>query len=83
MTSCFELSDARLMYENDVISEVEIITSEDGRYTICFTSKSGQQFFLKTQRGSIRYFKTLDSAFATIESLGYAVSKLIVVKKGE
>lgn len=83
MTDCFELSDAKLMQENGVISKVEIITEESNGYVITFLGKNGQQFYLKTQRGSIRYFKTLDSAFNTIQTLGYDVSKLVVVNKGE
>ncbi|ODS12414.1 hypothetical protein VSF3289_02718 [Vibrio scophthalmi] len=81
MVDCFELSDAKLMQENGVISKVEIITEESNRYMITFLGKNGQKFYLKTQRGNIRYFKTLDSAFNTIQSLGYDVSKLVVVDK--
>lgn len=83
MADCFELSDARLMQKNGVISKVEIIPQDNSRYVIAFVGHNGQHFNLKTQRGSIRHFKTLDSAFSTIESLGFSVSKLVVVNKGE
>lgn len=83
MNDCYELSDARLMQENGVIANIEIVIEESNLYMIIFLGKNGKQFHLKTQRGSIRYFKTLDSALNTIQSLGYDVSKLVVMKKGE
>lgn len=82
MDDCFELSHARLMYENGVISKVEIIPDRDNCFIIVFTGNKNQRFYLKTQRGNIRYFKTLDSAYSTILSMGYIDSKLVVEYKG-
>ncbi len=83
LSDFFELSDVKLLQRNGVISKVEIITEESNKYLISFLGENGKKFYLRTQRGSVRYFKTLDSAFNTIRSFGYEISKLVVVKKGE
>ncbi|WP_367105830.1 hypothetical protein [uncultured Psychrobacter sp.] len=83
MIKYYELSDARLMSEKNVFSRIEIIPCEAEGYKVGFVEDKDEYSFLKAQRGNVRYFKTLDSAFNTVKSLGYDECKLVVVSKNE
>lgn len=79
MDKTYQLSDTRLMSECGMISEIEIIPYKGNSYALYFCKKDGDQFYLKTQRGSVRQFRTIDSAFSVVKSLELTACKLRVV----
>jgi hypothetical protein len=78
--SFFDLGDAKLMQQNGVISLIEIIP-RDNQFILAFQNLNGETIYLKTQRGQIRYFKTLDSAFSVVKNLGLNSTKLRIVEQ--
>lgn len=75
-----DLRDAKLMYKSGVIALIEIIPIED-KFVLSLIERNGEQFHLRTQRGNTRYFKSLDSIYGVIKSLGLNNIKLNVVVK--
>lgn len=76
----FDLSDAKLMQQNGAIKIIEIIPSEN-QFILAFQNLNGEIIYLRTQRGQIRYFKTLDSAFSVVKNLGLSSTKLRIVEQ--
>lgn len=79
MIKCYELSIARLMNENGLFLRIEIIPDDLKGFTVAFVNSVDEYAFLKAQRGNIRYFKTLDSAFNAVQSLGCTDCKLVII----
>ncbi|HGN0185272.1 TPA: hypothetical protein ACKRGL_003539 [Proteus mirabilis] len=77
----YEISDIKIMKECGVLSQIEIIPNINKGFTISFLTIDKKRINLKTQRGQLRFFKTLDSAFSTINKLGLVDCKLLVVNK--
>lgn len=81
MIKCYELSIARLMNENGLFTRIEIIPDDSKGFVVAFVDATEKYSFLKAQRGNIRYFKTLDSAFNAVQSLGSTDCKLVIADK--
>lgn len=76
----FDLSDAKLMQQNGAIKIIEIVPSEN-QFIVAFQNLNDETIYLKTQRGQVRYFKTLDSAFSAVKNLGLHRTKLRVIEQ--